>query len=199
MKKYFGITLIVLSLLLTGCASVPMASSDLDTKAKTFNPSPDKASLYIYRNENFGGAIPMSVDVNGRILGDTAAKTYFHLDLLPGKYEIQSHSENTSLLEVNAEAGNNYFIWQEIKMGVWMARSSLQLVDEAKGKEGVKESKLIKTSVSGKDIPILGTASDVQEALTPSDSLRELDKLHKDGIVTDDEYKIKKKQILDKM
>ncbi len=36
-------------------------------------PAPNKASLYIYRNESFGAAIPMTVAVNGKALGQTAA------------------------------------------------------------------------------------------------------------------------------
>ncbi len=64
-------------LFLVGCASAPMASSDLDQKAKSFENSSDKATLYIYRNENFGAAISMEVLVNNKSIGQTAAKTYF--------------------------------------------------------------------------------------------------------------------------
>ena len=51
MKHVVGLILILLTLLLTGCASTSMASLDQDAQAKKFTPNPDKASLYIYRNE----------------------------------------------------------------------------------------------------------------------------------------------------
>jgi len=36
-----------------------MAPDSSDQKAKTFTPQSDMAALYIYRNENYGFAIPM--------------------------------------------------------------------------------------------------------------------------------------------
>ena len=75
MKKLTALVLTLLLALLSGCASVPMASLEQDTQAKDFSPIPNKAALYIYRNEMFGAAIPMSVSVNGRVLGQTAAPT----------------------------------------------------------------------------------------------------------------------------
>jgi hypothetical protein len=46
-------------------------------------------------------------------------------------------------VKVNASAGRNYFVWQEVKMGMWQAGSMLHLVDEVTGKAGVAECKLI--------------------------------------------------------
>jgi hypothetical protein len=40
---------------------------------------------------------------------------------------------------MDAEAGKTYYIWQEVKMGLWMARSLLQEVDEETGRKGVSE------------------------------------------------------------
>lgn len=195
----------VLVLLLTGCASVPMAPLDQDTKAKDFSPIPNKASLYIYRNESFGAAIPMTVSVNGKALGQTAAQTYFRLNLTPGKYNVESHAENVSTLPLTTEAGKNYFVWQEVKMGMWMARSLLQQTDETTGRAGVMESKLIASSVSESDLSSL----DAQPASSPtlsapsndntSQKLRELQSLRKDGVITEDEFQKKKTQLLEKL
>jgi len=38
----------------------------------------------------------------------------------------------------------NYYVWQEVKMGLLMARSKLSQVSEEEGKQGVMESKLVK-------------------------------------------------------
>ena len=131
---------------LSGCATVPMASPEADTKAKSFATAPTKANIYIYRNESFGGAIKMTVSMNGKVLGQTGAKSYLFAQVDPGKYEISSLTENTSTLTIDAQAGKNYFVWQEVKMGAWSARSQLQLMDEATGRKGVEECTLAVTT-----------------------------------------------------
>jgi hypothetical protein len=118
-----------------------MTSMDEDAKAKTFTANPAKSSLYLYRNENFGGAIPLAVSLDGKMAGQTAAMTYFLWEVEPGNHEIGSHAENVSTLKLNTEAGKIYYVWQEVKMGMWMARSQLQQVDEATGRKAVLECK----------------------------------------------------------
>jgi len=143
MKHLATLITIVMTLFLAGCASVPMASGEQDVKAKEFATVADKANLYIYRNELIGAAIPMSVDINGKLVGQTAAKTYFQLLLDPGVYNLTSRAENDSMLSITLEANKNYFVWQEVKMGFLVARNQIQLVDEPTGRAGVAESKLI--------------------------------------------------------
>ena len=165
MKSVAGIFTVAVIFLLIGCASVPMAPMDIDAKAKEFSPEPNKASLYVYRNENFGAAIPMTVSVNGKTLGQTAAQTYFRLNIMPGQYTVESYTENVSSLPLSVEAGKNYFVWQEVKMGMWAARSMLQQVDESTGRAGVVESKLIASTVLDKDIVPLNTPGAAPSAL----------------------------------
>ncbi|MDO6387585.1 MULTISPECIES: DUF2846 domain-containing protein [unclassified Uliginosibacterium] len=129
--------------LMTGCASVPMATPEQDAAAKSFAVTADKANVYIYRNENLGGAVKMPVVLDGKIVGDTLAKTYIKQEVAAGSHTIVSKAENDAELKFDVVAGKNYFVWQEVKMGIWMARSALNLVDEAQGKAGVAECKLI--------------------------------------------------------
>jgi len=206
MKHTVGIIMSVLILLLTGCASVPMAPLDQDTKAKDFSPVQNKASLYIYRNESMGAAIPMTVSVNGKALGQTAAQTYFRLNLTPGKYSVESHAENVSSFPLPVEAGKNYFVWQEVKMGMWMARSLLQQVDETTGRAGVLESKLIASSISDNDLAPLDAPMSTLPASQSTSSnesvsqkLRELQNLRKDGIITEEEFQKKKLPLMEKL
>jgi starvation-inducible outer membrane lipoprotein len=144
MSKWLQTALAALSILLAaGCATVPMAPPEADAKAKTFAVEPGKANIYVYRNESFGGAITMTVALNGKLMGQTGPQTYFFWQVDPGKYEIQSIADNTSTVALDVQAGKNYFVWQEVKMGLWMARSALQTVDEATGRKGVAECKRI--------------------------------------------------------
>ena len=132
--------------LLAGCATVPMASPEADTRAKSFATVPTKANIYIYRNESFGGAIKMTVSMNGKVLGQTGPRSYLFAQVDPGKYEIASLTENTSTITIDAQPDKNYFVWQEVKMGAWSARSQLLLMDEASGRKGVEECTLAVTT-----------------------------------------------------
>ncbi|WP_161957707.1 DUF2846 domain-containing protein [Aeromonas caviae] len=130
--------------LLSGCASVPMADATADAQAKQFVAPKDAANLYIYRNETFGTAVKMPVLVDGVAVGDTVAHSYILKLVTPGSHTITSKSENDATLTLSTEAGKNYYVWQEVKMGLLMARSKLSQVSEEEGKQGVMESKLVK-------------------------------------------------------
>ena len=146
LRKLLVIGAVLTAMLVSGCASVQMASDAQDSAAKTFQVKPGKANIYVFRNETFGAALKMPVALNGRLVGDTASKTYLMMEVDPGKHTVVSKTENDSTVEVNAVAGRNYFVWQEVKMGLMSARSNLQIVDEATGRAGVNECKLIEAA-----------------------------------------------------
>lgn len=191
--KLLNIIIASAFLFLVGCASAPMAPSDLDQKAKSFENSSDKATLYIYRNENFGAAISMEVLVNNKSIGQTAAKTYFKYDVTPGHYQIQSKAENTSILDLDVLAGKSYFVWQEVKMGFIYARNKLQLTDEIKGKAGVLESKLINTPITS---TMLSDSVDTTNGKNLTSKLTELKSLKDAGSISEDEYQQSKTKLL---
>ncbi|WP_287879130.1 DUF2846 domain-containing protein [Aquitalea sp.] len=141
MKKTIALS-ILLVLQLGGCASTPLADPAQDATRKQFVTKPDRAGLYIYRNESLGAGVHMDVSVDGKPLGQTVSHTYFYTELTPGHHTIRSEAENTSTLEFNAEAGRLYYIWQEVKMGILYARNKLHMVNDPEGQEGVRESRL---------------------------------------------------------
>ncbi|CAD6548891.1 hypothetical protein LMG28140_04677 [Paraburkholderia metrosideri] len=66
-------------------------------------------------------------------------------------HELVSKTENDSTLNIDAVAGKIYYVWQEVKMGMWAARSKLQPVDDDVGRNGVKESRLaVMTGAQGR-------------------------------------------------
>ena len=143
MKKIILLSVILSSLV--GCVSVPMGDAKQDTALKTFKAPADKAGMYIYRNESMGGAVKMDVAIDGKPIGQTAAKTYLYKELSPGKHTVTSSAENTDSVEIDAKPGTLSYVWQEVKMGVLYARTQLHLVSEAEGKKGVLESSLAET------------------------------------------------------
>lgn len=127
---------------LVGCASVPMGDPGEDARLKTFPVKPNVAGVYVYRNEVMGAAITIPVDLDGEHLGRTASKTYFYKEVAPGKHKVTSRAENDEVLEFDTIAGKLYFIWQEIKMGLFQPRTKLHLMNDEEGRKGVLESKL---------------------------------------------------------
>ena len=146
LSRIVAIFVLLASVGLSACASVPMASLEEDSKAKTFAVDTDKSNIYLYRNEAFGGAVPMSVALNGKLAGQTGPKTYFLWVVDPGVHEVTSLSENNVSIKLNTEPGKAYYVWQEVKMGLMMARSQLHHVDEDVGRKGVAECKLAKSN-----------------------------------------------------
>lgn len=119
-----------------------MGDPQQDAEMKRFGVSPDMSRIYIYRNETLGAAIKMTVTVDGRVIGATAADTYLVAHVPPGPHTISSDAENMTMLKINATPGTNIFVWQEVKMGFGYARSQLHLVSESEGRNGVLETEL---------------------------------------------------------
>ena len=130
---------------LVGCASVNMGSAHQDAEAKKFIAPKENAGLYVYRNESLGPAIKMEVDLDGASMGQNVAKTYLYKEIKPGKHTLTSKAENNDTLEIDAKPGMLYYVWQEVKMGIFYARTKLHLVNESEGQLGVNETKLAET------------------------------------------------------
>lgn len=135
----------VISLSMVGCASVPMGDEKQDAALKVFKAPAETAGVYIYRNETMGAAVKMDVELDGKLIGQTAANTYLYKDVSPGKHTITSKAENTDAVEIDARRGTLSYIWQEVKMGILYARTKLHLVDESEGQKGVLETRLAET------------------------------------------------------
>ncbi len=144
MKKL--ILSIILSL--SGCATIQVvdkASIIEDNNAKQFNTTQGISNIYVYRNELFGGIVAIPIEIDGIIIGKTNLKTYFKIELTPGTHTIKS---SDSVIVLNTKENQNYFIWQEMKMGfLSLGSSKLHKVSAKKGRKGVLESELIKNII----------------------------------------------------
>ena len=133
-------------ILSTGCASINKAPIDDDKAAKEFNKDSTMSQVYIYRNESFGGAVSMPVTVDGKTAGNTGPKSFFKFNLPEGNHVFTSQGDK-STLAVDTKNGEQYFIWQEVKMGAFSGGSLLQVVPEGKGKKGVSECRMIQSEL----------------------------------------------------
>jgi hypothetical protein len=135
------------TLLVSGCASVDMASKAESAKAKEFNPpSQGNAGVYIYRDSFVGKSVKKDVWIDGKCIGETAPDVFFYTEVSGGnKHKIDTESEfSPNTLELMFEAGKNYFIRQFIKMGVFVPGAGLEQIPEEEGKTAVAKLEMAK-------------------------------------------------------
>lgn len=141
-----GATVAILSFatVFSGCASVPMASTAQDAAAKKFAaPASDKSGVYIFRDGSIGAALKKLVSIDGHPLFQSANKTYFYTEIVPGKHTLATESEfGDNTLELVAEGGKLHYVRNYIKMGVFVGGANLETVNEAEGKQGVNDCSL---------------------------------------------------------
>jgi hypothetical protein len=118
---------------------------DAETK-KDQHPTPeapaDKALIYVMRTTIIGYKIHSKLAVDGKWMGTNRGKTYFFFTLDPGEHHFCSESENQDAVTMFVEPGKTYYLQQQVKMGMWKARTKLAVLDEAKGKEELKDLNL---------------------------------------------------------
>jgi len=81
--------LVAAALLVSGCASVPLAGPAADAEGKRFDPPPPgQSALYLYRSSVLGSEVIFSLADNQQPLGSLANRTWIRADLVPGRHVI---------------------------------------------------------------------------------------------------------------
>ena len=142
----------ILSILLGACASVPLASLEMDMKTKNLTPPPDKALLYVYRNAVVAGsAVLQEISVDGQAVGKLAESTYLAVLLEPGKHRV-ARQGTLEPIPLTAKAGNAYYVKTS-------AVSGLSIVSEDKARKELADYKLIDESEEPVQITSVKTKS----------------------------------------
>lgn len=146
MLKLLSVSVLAMSLLFAGCASVPMAPKEQDQKLKEFTqPSADMSGIYIYRNSFVGQALKKNVYIDDTLIGESANKVYFYKEVPKGTHKLSTESEfSNNDIELKTDGGKNYFVEQFIKMGAFVGGAALKVVSEEEGKKGVLSTNLAK-------------------------------------------------------
>lgn len=146
--KIGALAILTATLLVTGCASVDMATKEESAKAKQFNaPAANTAGVYVYRNSSFGGALKKDIWIDGKCIGESAPNVFFYTEVEGGKaHKIDTESEfSPNTLELTLDTGKNYFIRQYIKMGVFVGGAGVEQISEEQGKADVATLELAKS------------------------------------------------------
>ena len=145
--KIVSVIALTVALLVSGCASVDMASKAESAKAKEFNPpSQGNAGVYVYRDSFVGKALKKDVWIDGKCIGESAPDVFFYTEVAGGNnHKIDTESEfSPNTLELMFETGKNYFIRQFIKMGVFVGGAGLEQIPEEQGKIAVATLEMAK-------------------------------------------------------
>lgn len=135
------------ALLMSGCASVNMASKEDSAKAKEFNaPSQGNAGVYVYRNSFVGKSLKKDILIDGKCVGESAPDVFFYTEVEGNKkHKVDTESEfSPNALEIMFVAGKNYFLRQFIKMGVFVGGAGLEEVSEEQGKADIAKLEMAK-------------------------------------------------------
>ena len=134
---------LAMMLLLAACAATRPAPEGQEEAAKRHAPDPEKAGIYVYRDERFGSDIPMEVMLDGVPVGRTLGHTFFFKEVTPGEHRITSTYGRDAALELETRAGELYYVWQEVAVGGNGLRSRLHLVDPEQGREAVARCRML--------------------------------------------------------
>ena len=113
------------------------------------------------RPATVGAAITMHVSDSGKLIGETGPHGYLCWERSPGETTISSTSEGVSTAPLTIQAGESYYLFQHIRMGMWIARNELEIVDQEKGKKVLAKCKPPKVNVQS---PAAGTFKAVSDS-----------------------------------
>lgn len=118
------------------CVSVPIAPQAESEKAKKFIPLPDKATIYIYRKDQFlGGGINFPIIVNGKIVSFLIVGTFVVVEANPGQIELSSFvHEKYTAKSIEVDAGKLYFFFAKVLDGV-----IFEVVDAETGMKDIRD------------------------------------------------------------
>jgi hypothetical protein len=125
-------------------ACAPLPPSPQDLQAKRFEPLPDKAVLYLFRDEPDFTDAGAPVTVDGMMHGTTYPGTYLRLELAPGRHRIAGFAGDAGVIDLELQAGEIRFLQQSVvRHFIGPARSHFRLVDEHYGRQAVLRAELV--------------------------------------------------------
>src|SRR5258708_45807 len=121
---------------------------------KSNHPEPpvpqDKALIYVVRPTMMGNKVQTKFAVDGKWVGVNRGNNYFFVVLDPGPHRFCSQAENSESASLRTEAGKVYYFQQHVEMGFLKARTSLERINEDRGREAVTNCHL---SITDKKSP----------------------------------------------
>jgi pyruvate/2-oxoglutarate dehydrogenase complex dihydrolipoamide acyltransferase (E2) component len=122
----------------------PADEKFLNVTDRTQHPTPkapaEKGLVYVVRPSDSGSRIQTRLGVNGMWVGANNGNNYFFVTLDPGLYYFCSQGQDRSALALNVERGKTYYLQQTVTTGMTRSRSSLDIVTDQLGQDGLTKS-----------------------------------------------------------
>ena len=130
----------LIPLLLVGCVQLP--PTQVDIQSQKFEGVADKAVIFIVRT-------PMDSREGGTIwLGNSAqittyGGTYYRWEAPPGMHRLAGYAGQSGLVEINAQAGQIYFVRHTVRGTVrsGVQTTDLQRISEQEGRVLVSQAR----------------------------------------------------------
>jgi hypothetical protein len=100
----------MLQLQLAACASTPQAGPERDAEAKEFYAHPATAALFVYRPDASSLDEDTVLYIDHRLIGATLPRTFFRIDVRPGKHRLHGIGPDSGGIEVEVRPGQAYFV-----------------------------------------------------------------------------------------
>jgi len=139
------IILLIILVMLSGCAPLPLTNYGQDALMKTFpEPGVENSGLYVFRDTASSGLLKKRLWLDGEILGDSAMFVFYYKSLEPGTHTLTTQTEfGKSTITFDALASKNTYIRQKIIRGIVIASAELEIVGEVEGQQAVSRCYLI--------------------------------------------------------
>jgi len=132
----------ILSLVVSLTSLLAFAQDSAITAPQTPEAKPAKATVYVYRYKQFvGSALAPSVYCDEVQLARMENGRYFAATIDPGKHTLRSNDQQSGL-ELDAKAGQEYFVRVEIAAGMMKGHGRLILMSPEQGSYELQSKKL---------------------------------------------------------
>jgi hypothetical protein len=139
MNRILSLLTCAAGLFLAGCASTLQRVPMPDQAKAVENPA--KGRIYVMRPSDAGSMIRMDIVDGAELIGHTGPGGYLCWERDPGDVVVASRSENTSRVSLAVRPGTVHYVLQHIRMGLWLKRTDLEVVDEERGRTELNRCK----------------------------------------------------------
>jgi len=127
-------------LLVALCGSAPPVHAQGHPRLAA--PPPNKALVFIFRNDREPRAALVPVTVNAEHAGDLANGAFLVATVVPGRTFLRAGDRVLTSLRLEAAAGESYFVQLEAVHGMTVVQTEMRLVSEAEGRGWLAQGRL---------------------------------------------------------
>jgi hypothetical protein len=124
-----------------GCTQLPPSPADI--QAKKFETLPDRAVIYIVRNDPDFSRDGATLLLDDTVTITTYPGTYYRWEVAAGAHRIAGFAADAGNTTIKVEAGKIYFVQQSFVPGPFTPRSHFHHVPASRGRSIVMRGELV--------------------------------------------------------